>query len=102
MTDRPKLDAAEVESVRRWAKRESPSGSWDVRLDRVLDLALQALAQQWVSVDERLPDREGRYLTINEEGSYWCDAWSPLHNWTGALKITHWMPLPAPPTGSKL
>ena len=43
MTDRPKIDAAEVESVRRWAKRESPSGSWDVRLDRVFDMALQAL-----------------------------------------------------------
>ena len=44
MTDRPKLDANEVKSVRRWAKRESPSGSWDVRLDRVFDMVLLTLA----------------------------------------------------------
>ena len=93
-----KLDTAAVEEFRTWCL----SNYCHPQADAICDLALQELQQQWISVDERLPDREGRYLTINEEGSYWCDAWSPLHNWTGALKITHWMPLPAPPTGGKL
>ena len=68
MTDRPKIDAAEVESVRRWAKRESPSGSWDVRLDRVFDMALQALDTREVRAKE-LDDAERKLANEPPQGA---------------------------------
>jgi hypothetical protein len=54
---------------------------------------------EWISVEERLPERNGRYLThCNVEGQslvcilYYCKV--------GGFNdgaVTHWMPLPEPP-----
>lgn len=66
--------------------------------------------QEWISVDERLPDNDGKYLVAREEcGRYsisvrkfrkevpcwytgYCGHWERRTN-----GITHWMPLPEPP-----
>lgn len=67
-------------------------------------LGAPAGMSKWISVDERMPEDEGLYLT------YWSDAviesypldpdtfpdfkFAPLGN----TKVTHWMPLPDAPT----
>lgn len=53
----------------------------------------------WVSVEERLPENDGRYLVCNQPykaqwvmiQEYWRDS-----GWSGS-SVTHWMPLPEPP-----
>lgn len=54
---------------------------------------------EWISVDERLPERNGRYLThCNVEGqSLVCILY---YNKVGGFNegtVTHWMPLSEPP-----
>ena len=57
--------------------------------------------QEWISVDERLPEREGKYLVatfdrrvgIGNLIDYYCDGDLSFDNY----KVTHWMPLPEPP-----
>ena len=56
--------------------------------------------QEWISVEERLPERNGRYLThCNVEGqSLVCILY---YNKVGGFNegtVTHWMPLPEIPT----
>ena len=67
--------------------------------------------RDWISVEDRLPEYSkpvlvyckiyGRYVTTYENhGEY-----SEFLDWKGrggALPPTHWMPLPEPPTGSRL
>lgn len=55
--------------------------------------------QEWISVEERLPERNGRYLThcsVKGQslvcGLYYCKA----GGFNGA-NVTHWMPMPEPP-----
>lgn len=65
--------------------------------------------QEWVSVDDRLPEENGRYLTVNKmwdykicvfdlwfDGGFWyIDEEDDLFN----FEVTHWMPMPQPPKG---
>ena len=75
--------------------------------------------QEWVSVDDRLPDKDGCYIvTACDEGcscgdGIWYDTvvieaehykgeWSWNENGTEydiTDLVTHWMPLPKPPKG---
>ena len=56
---------------------------------------------EWISVDERLPDRTGKYLvatfdrrvSIGNLIDCYCDGDLSFDNY----KVTHWMPLPEPP-----
>ena len=55
--------------------------------------------QRWVSVKDRLPDKDGFYLAYYtfKDGGHACDLFyfdvgSPISN-----AITHWMPLPQKP-----
>lgn len=57
---------------------------------------------EWISVDERLPDREGTYLVCTYKGArkfgvyghyFVCD--EPKFEYD----VTHWMPLPPAPKG---
>lgn len=65
---------------------------------------------KWISVDERLPEKDGKYIVARLEGSKhsisvrkfrkevpcwyrgYCGHWEKRTN-----AITHWMPLPEPP-----
>lgn len=67
-----------------------------------LAVARQEGESRWISVEERLPEDEGKYLVANDDGNWPCSVlhWSVLmQKWcTGANNIiTHWQPLPAPP-----
>ena len=63
---------------------------------------------EWISVKDRLPDAEGRYIVYAQN----LTGYEPLENpvfvalfafgeWIfdkwGDNRVTHWMPLPAPP-----
>ena len=58
---------------------------------------------EWISVEDRLPEKPGKYLVY---AKHWIDGIKPIircdlwaHGWdkTDAFKATHWMPLPEPP-----
>lgn len=62
--------------------------------------------QEWISVDERLPEEDGEYLTWNGLIYYliWFNASLGLWNVseegdtsTAIRDVTHWMPLPEAP-----
>lgn len=65
---------------------------------------------EWISVEDRLPDKMGFYLVASRYGVVSCK-W---FNWIGGIPIfeyelveegyyTHWMPLPEPPiSGAKM
>ena len=63
--------------------------------------------QEWISVEERLPEREGKYLGYTIKGTIAiCNYQSYFITKEGALSkpqfdywVTHWMPLPEPPKG---
>ena len=92
-------------------------------IEVALDMAISALREQprWISVDERLPEKSGQYLTYEDWGygcsidmAYWTDSyrdkrevemygralWYRYDSEYGDYEIrciTHWMPLPEPP-----
>ena len=59
--------------------------------------------QEWISVEERLPERVGKYLVatfdrrvgIGNLIDYYCDGELSFDSY----KVTHWMPIPEPPKG---
>lgn len=62
---------------------------------------------EWISVEDRLPGVTGKYIACVKDnmGARWtiCADWSvEMKSWFGEFgeiknKVTHWMPLPAPP-----
>lgn len=66
----------------------------------------QLIEREWISVDERLPDKEARVLCIGISGNVCIDYWSDasysmgLFQTAGNFKMshTHWQPLQKPPT----
>lgn len=57
------------------------------------------LRQEWIPVAERLPEVGEKVLTFENHGDwesidscYWDRLWKANH-------VTHWQPLPSPPTG---
>ena len=58
--------------------------------------------QEWVSVDERLPEEEGKYIVCTAKNTVYCAKYHAKGKFFGTdmhTHITHWMPLPAPPKG---
>lgn len=57
--------------------------------------------QEWISVEDRLPDGQGHFLTVDDTGYIMVAMWTNQFGWFShickANKITHWMPLPEPP-----
>ena len=96
------------------AKRTDPeTGSFAEYLADHL-IANGVTVQEWISVDDRLPEEEGWYLvytTPNREHksinkAMFCKgyAWGNFEPyWRGAgghwANVTHWMPMPNPPKG---
>jgi hypothetical protein len=58
---------------------------------------------EWISVEERLPDENGRFLTVDKIGDMMVCYWEKHFGWFAIVcnknAITHWMPLPEPPKG---
>ena len=56
---------------------------------------------RWISVKDRLPEKEGTYLVATKNGGVLMDHFYARHkNWGGARidpLITHWLPRPKPP-----
>ncbi len=63
------------------------------------------MQSEWISVKDRLPEKEGTYLTYTENEQIHIDCFCiyPNHGTKffvgGNGKVTHWMPLPEPPKG---
>ena len=60
--------------------------------------------QEWVSVDERLPEETGKYIVCTAKNTvYLAKYYSNVKHFgiEAHTHITHWMPLPAPPKGVK-
>ena len=65
-------------------------------------------AQEWVSVNDRLPEESGMYIVTANDGHaqrvsfvQWQKK-NRMWNLTGARsywRVTHWMPMPHPPKG---
>ena len=56
--------------------------------------------QEWISVEERLPDQEGKYLAYyGRRGFIMLSYYHVLEGVFGFehWDVTHWMPLPMPP-----
>lgn len=67
-----------------------------------------ATPQEWISVDDRLPEDGARVLAAHDDGvvrigicrGYFPAVVSKKHTKTfGIAEVTHWMPLPLPPKG---
>lgn len=52
---------------------------------------------EWISVKDKLPDTTGNYLVYNGAVIY-CSFLNSNKQWNSWSDITHWMPLPEPPT----
>lgn len=74
-------------------------------LAKMISEAIPSKQTEWISVDERLPEREGKYLVYTYKGGIGFGEFrSYLLNKERALSapqfdyyVTHWMPLPEPP-----
>ena len=91
-----------IESARYWGGNTS---------EEIADNLLEngVTVQEWISVDERLPEENGRYLTANKRcddkidvfdlwfnGGFWyIDEEDDVFD----FEVTHWMPMPEPPKG---
>ena len=68
---------------------------------RLADAPSVDAASAWISVEERLPDGEGKYIVCTAKGSVYCAKFSTRHgpsfHTDMNTHITHWMPLPEPP-----
>lgn len=52
---------------------------------------------EWISVDDRLPGADGRYISYNGEDIK-IRSFDPVRQGSWILgEVTHWMPLPEPP-----
>lgn len=73
--------------------------------NKVVDALKMYKTMQWVSVKERLPDKDGRYIVNIGDTYYGHIAIHRYHNkkWHGVQAgsviegVTHWMPLPDEP-----
>ena len=72
------------------------------RFDKANQIILEALQTEWISVGERLPDKDGWYLvtvqgyeSVTDVSLYSVDgsAWGDVST---KQKVTAWMPLPEP------
>ena len=73
-------------------------------VEQAIEKAFEALT--WISVEERLPKKTGKYLVCTAKKAVYCAKFYTYfsdrypHGYFGTdqyTHITHWMPLPEPP-----
>ena len=81
----------------------------DVVIEDIRSMPTLTPPNEWVSVDERLPETAGEYLVVYHP-CHWdnvsakicvgIDSFRGKTAWAKKKyqRVTHWMPLPAPPT----
>jgi hypothetical protein len=55
---------------------------------------------EWISVKDRLPDKDGRYLVVENHPTKWVGV-STMRNGVFDLPILYWQPLPEAPKEKK-
>ena len=69
------------------------------------ELTEKVAQPKWISVEERLPEENGKYIVCTAKGSVYCTKFSigvrgSFHT-DVYTHITHWMPLPEAPKEAK-
>ena len=71
-------------------------------LEKDVEIASYVMARRWIPVTERLPEEDGFTLIFTAHGHagvcYFTNGWWGGYGMDG---ITHWMPLPTPPTAEE-
>ena len=71
----------------------------------ITSLKEQLAEREWVSVEDRLPEKGDLVITVSDHGdtsSLYSEYFEGTRFWSKAFNnITHWMPLPSPPTGEE-
>lgn len=97
---RPDKDAAAVEALRTYAAMTDNKTLSD---DIYNWVGKGVTVQQWIPVTERLPEKDGIYLTFNKKKQYEFHFFQTRKRMWPAIwdedGVTHWMPLPEPPKG---
>lgn len=103
------IDADELYKATQKRIAEANEARMAVVDDEFLDLIDDAFTEdvapraEWISVEERLPDGNGRFLTVDKNGDMMVCYWEKRFGWFASVcnknAITHWMPLPEPPKG---
>lgn len=103
------IDADELYKATQKRIAEANEARMAVVDDEFLDLINDAFTEdvapraEWIGVGERLPDGNGRFLTVDEKGDMMVCYWEKHFGWFASVcnknAITHWMPLPEPPKG---
>ena len=104
------IDADELYKAAQKRIAEANEARMAVVDDEFLDLINDAFTEdvapraEWISVEERLPDENGRFLTVDKKGDMMVCYWEKHFGWFAMVcnknAITHWMPLPEPPKES--
>ena len=69
------------------------------------DVVKMLKQSEWISVDERLPEKYGDVLCHTRKGAIWQVTYNPKYrlfnvsydNVENAMDVDYWMPLPEPP-----
>lgn len=73
--------------------------------NHINELTERVAQPRWISVEERLPEENGKYIVCTAKGSVYCTKFSiGVHGSFHTdmyTHISHWMPLPEPPKEAK-